>query len=355
MYFSIFNSITNIIPVLEEVSLLKVSLLLAARTDLSSITSEFISLYFAEKNYTPEQKLNLYPAIIKMFSKNIDVDNIVMSLETYIKLHKTKHKNKRNLIVYQMAINSIKAMENYIKACVEGTLQQYDFDLLKVFLSEDKNSIFKYYNGVIDFREPNQVRRVVEFFSTAVYSINMLPVLPDIRSLDNVNLIDVNNCISLPNNDSAIDVIELPIFKLQSPCMLDAGQIKQIRSELNENISAFYKNYIEFNDRTCTKAFDESITKPVFDFYNDNADLLSEINKTLDENIFLKQIPINIKGSLGFTVSANFTSISNLLRIYSLFNIFPENVIKYIEEYLIKYSSLNCNTNFITIRLNKND
>ena len=350
MHFSIFNSITNTISIIDELSLLKVSLLLATRTNFFANTSEYISMYYAAENYTPEQKQRLYPGIIKLLNKDFDTENIEISLKSYVSLKKSKHKNKKELIIYQMAIRSIKAMEDYIKACVEELLVVYNFNLLKEFLSEGKDSIFKYYNGVTNFAEPSNVRRLVEFFSTAVYNINMIPVLPDICSIKNVNFLDINKNISLSHNDSIIDVIEFPLYYLHSPLIFDAGQIKQIRSELNENISAFYKNYIEFNEGTCTKIFDDSSITPILDFYNNITGLLSDINNTLKENTFLKQVPKNNPEFLDYTVSINFTSINNLLKIYNLYNIFPDDVIKYIEEYLIKYTGLNCLTNFITIK-----
>jgi hypothetical protein len=338
-----------------EAELVKVSLLLATKTDLFSATSEFLAMYYATKNYSIERKVKLYPGIIKLFDNNSDIGNFELLLNRHLELKKVKHKNKNQLILYQMGINAIKSYDDYIRASVKVTLANYDFNMLQEFLSEDKNAIFHYNNGVVNFEETNHVQRLVEFFSDVIYNFNSHPVLPDISSIKNINFLNLDENTTLSNQDSCIDVIQLPLFRLHSPVRFDAGQIKQIRTELNQNISAFYENFFEFNNDTGNLFFDNSSINHFLEFSKNNAGLLDSINNTLNENIFLSQIPKSNPELPDFTVSINFTNYNNLINIYNLFNLFPDNVVKYIRELIVKYTHLNNLTNFITITKTKND
>lgn len=354
MHFCIFNNAENKISINDEIALIFTSLILAAKTKLFTLSSEFMSLCKAPETYTTEEKLKLYPRILKLFNNEANIEEINQILQVNISLKKLKHKNKSQLILYQHTINVINAVEKYIKSSVNLNLLAYNFEMLKEFANEGENSVFLYYNATTNYKEPLQVRRLVEFFSNAVFNVEMAPVLPEISFIKNINIIDINKNISLSGN-SNIDVIEVPLFKIHSPLSFEAGQIKQIRTEIKESITAYYKNYANFGYDNCNTIFDVNSLPVITEFCKSNSDLLSKINSTLNQNIFLKQVPVNSPELSEYSIYLNFTSINNLLKIYNLYGIFPDYIITHIEKHMIKYADLNFLTYFLTIKKSEHD
>jgi len=297
-----------------------------------------------------EQKFERYPEILETLKFDAEIKLVMDCYKIYIKLKKTKHKNKQQLILYQMAMNAMQSTDKFIKAAINEMLVKYYFDDLKDFLSKDNNSILLHSAGCNDFQLPEQLTLAVDLISKTMYLFKSLPALQDISHLKNTNIIKTEDANNNPLDDTLNNVIELELFKVPRAQTLAATQIKQIREELSDILKVFYESLFNFNKTNYPNLFNSDAFNNVLEFENNTSNIISEIQNIIDNNIYLSQSRNNNPTLEDVMITLNFTTNDNLINIYKESDLITNDASLYIKEMITKFSNLNTLTTFLTFK-----
>ncbi len=350
MDYFIFNDSKYSVSPIEELNFLKTSLLFGNHIALVTPIADFINIYYAPENWTVEQKLKNYPEVLKTLEFSSDVKIVMDCFDMYLKLKKVKHKNKKQLVFYQMSINAIQSTDKFIKAGIVEMLVHYCFHELEVFITNNKNNIVFYVAGANNYDIPEQLTRAVELISKAIYVFNSLPVLSDLSLPENTNIFKIDGVNNIHFEESNNSVIELELFKVPRAQPLATSQIKQIREELLNVVSDFHEDLYVFNKTNCAKHFNSDTLESINEFAKNTLDKISDIQNTINNNIYLTQSRINYPMLEDVMITLNFTSNDILINIFKEMKLISDDAALYIKEMVTKFSDLSAVTTFLTFK-----